>query len=155
MSDGLRITLQDASASPNVPGAGLLEQWLRAALGSQRSGEITLRVVGEVESADLNWRYRGQAGPTNVLAFPADAMLPAAAQEHTPLGDLAVCAPLVEAEAAEQGKSLQAHWAHVVIHGALHLVGYDHESEADAAVMEARERVLLAEFGVADPYQCD
>lgn len=155
MSDGLRITLQDASANPNVPSASLLKQWLRVALGTDPSGEITLRVVGEAESADLNRRYRGRAGPTNVLAFPAEAMLPAAAQEHAPLGDLAVCAALVEAEAAEQGKSLQAHWAHVVIHGALHLVGYDHESEAEAAVMEARERVLLAQFGVADPYRCD
>ena len=119
-------------------------------------GELTIRVVGEAESAELNERYRHKRGPTNVLAFPSEP-LPAegAEDELLPLGDLVICAPVVAREAAEQGKTLEAHWAHIVIHGALHLVGYDHETDAEAGEMEGRERELLAALGIADPYAAE
>lgn len=154
MSDGLRVTIQVADEQHELPSLVDLEKWVRSGLGGA-CGEVTLRVVSAAESAQLNTRYRGRSGPTNVLAFPAQPGLPAAADELAPLGDLAVCAAIVVSEAKQQGKMAVAHWAHVVVHGALHLAGYDHEREAEAKVMEARERMLLAELGVADPYAAD
>jgi probable rRNA maturation factor len=103
--------------------------------------------VGAGESRALNERWRGRPKPTNVLSFPAAPSL-----RGRQLGDLVVCAPVVAREAREQGKSLAAHWAHMVVHGTLHLQGYDHEQARDATVMEARERVLLAKLGFPDPY---
>lgn len=151
MSGGLRVTIQVAVEHTELPDQAALTRWVRAALRSA-SGEVTLRLVDEAESADLNVRYRGRTGPTNVLAFPADIALPSAVDELAPIGDLAVCAALVASEAEEQGKRAVDHWAHVVVHGALHLAGYDHETEPEARLMEDRERALLAELGVADPY---
>ena len=133
----------------------MIRRWASAAVGAGRSGEITIRIVGEAESAELNERYRGRTGPTNVLSFPAEIDGPLPDGESLPLGDIVVCAPLVEREAAEQGKALEAHFAHLVVHGALHLVGYDHEDDADAEVMEGRERQVLAGFGFADPYEAE
>jgi len=113
---------------------------------------VTLRIVAEPESAELNRRYRGRNYATNVLSFrPADDW-PVLEGELTPLGDLVVCAAVVEREAREQGKPPAAHWAHIVIHGALHLTGHDHQTDDEAARMEARERELVAGFGFADPY---
>jgi probable rRNA maturation factor len=132
-----------------------LRRWARAALGGAARGELTIRIVDETESADLNARFRHKPGPTNVLSFPASLPgdAPAALDPaECALGDLVVCAPVVLREAAEQGKPAEAHWAHIVMHGALHLSGYDHETDAEAAVMEARERDLLAAFGFGDPY---
>src|SRR5690606_33587076 len=103
-------------------------------------------VVGSAESRRLNRTWRGKDKPTNVLSFPAPAT------QSPLLGDLAICAPVVAREAREQGKSTQAHWAHMVVHGVLHLLGYDHELDRDAAIMEARETALLANFGYANPY---
>ena len=105
-------------------------------------------------STELNSRYRGKEGPTNVLSFSARGAEapPAAADELLPFGDVVICAEVVEREAREQGKAPAAHWAHMVVHGTLHLQGYDHESVRDASIMEARERVLLAELGFPDPY---
>jgi probable rRNA maturation factor len=136
-----------------VPAAAELERWARSALGDGVRGELTVRVVGEAESAEMNARYRGKRGPTNVLSFPAE--VPAAADagaEVLPFGDLVICADVVAREAREQGKPLAAHWAHMVVHGALHLQGYDHENVRDATTMEARERALLARLGFPDPY---
>lgn len=110
-----------------------------------------MRVVGESEGASLNERFRHGSGATNVLAFSHDDPVPGGESE-TPLGDLVICAPVLEREAADQGKSLEAHWAHISIHGALHLIGYDHEDPEDARAMEARERELLASLGFEDPY---
>jgi probable rRNA maturation factor len=146
------IRIQNATACKSVPPAARLRAWARAAAADAPAGEITLRVVDERESADLNRRYRRRDGPTNVLAFPADAVLPAGAAQSLPLGDIVVCAPVVAREAAEQHKSEEAHWAHIVIHGCLHLIGYDHQNEAQAVPMEAKERELLAHFGFPDPY---
>lgn len=118
---------------------------------------VSIRVVGAAESRRLNRTWRGKDKPTNVLSFPAPAVPQVHAEAgaaHDPLqlGDLAICASVVAREAREQGKTSQAHWAHMVVHGVLHLLGYDHEVERDALVMEARETTLLANFGYANPY---
>ena len=148
------VTVQNASPGAAVPARQELERWARSALAEGVTGEVTVRIVGESESADLNSRYRGKQGATNVLSFAADGCnaAPAAAGELLPFGDLVICAAVVEREASEQGKTPAAHWAHIVVHGALHLQGYDHESVRDATIMEARERALLAELGFPDPY---
>lgn len=153
MGECLSIVIQDACPSQSRPSADDLRTWVGSALDADVVGELTLRIVSEAESAELNSRYRGAAGPTNVLAFPAQPDLPTAGDELPPLGDLVICAPVVAREAASQGKPPEAHWAHIVIHGVLHLVGYDHDSEPQAERMEDRERVLLGGFGVPDPYR--
>jgi probable rRNA maturation factor len=145
------VTVQNASRSAGVPESKLLERWARHALAADVRGELTVRIVGEDESADLNWRYRGKRGATNVLSFGADAPTEPVG-ELLPFGDVVICAAVVEREAREQGKAAAAHWAHMVVHGALHLQGYDHETARDAGIMEARERALLAELGFPDPY---
>lgn len=118
---------------------------------------VSIRVVGAAESRRLNRTWRGKDKPTNVLSFPAPPVprvhaADLAARDPLPLGDLAICASVVAREAREQGKSPRAHWAHMVVHGVLHLLGYDHEVERDALVMEARETTLLTNFGYANPY---
>jgi probable rRNA maturation factor len=150
--DELSVVVQNAAGNSDAPAASLIEDWACRVI-TDRAGELVVRIVAEAESALLNESYRGKSGPTNVLAFPVGEM-PAAPGEAKPLGDIVICASIVAREAAEQGKPLNAHWAHMVIHGCLHLSGYDHETEAEAAVMEARERVLLAAMGIADPYDC-
>lgn len=150
------VEVQDAWGGGSMPPIDRLRSWALSALGPERHGELTIRIVGEAESADLNERYRHKRGPTNVLAFPSDP-LPGERPAHgggesLPLGDLVICAPVVVREAAEQGKTPEAHWAHIVIHGSLHLAGYDHETDAEAATMEGRERELLADLGFGDPY---
>ena len=147
----LVVTVQNAVADERLPSAQRLRAWVRRALDSRARGELTVRVVSAEESAALNTRYRGKRGATNVLSFPAEVP-PGARDELLPFGDLVICAEVVEQEAREQGKPLEAHWAHMVIHGALHLQGYDHETAAEADVMEARERELLAALGFPDPY---
>ena len=140
---------------PWAPSARLLAGWADVAAGrhAARAG-LAIRVVTPAESQRLNRAYRGQNRPTNVLSFPAEPAVPAAARrEPAPLGDLAICARVVAGEARAQHKSLAAHWAHMVVHGVLHLVGYDHERDADARRMERRERVLLARLGFANPYR--
>lgn len=163
----LKISVQRAVAAPQLPKAAVVRRWVAAAAAPDAAGEIALRFIGEAESAALNQRYRGREGATNVLAFPSDdaeafggldraggdAEPPHG--EVAPIGDLAICVPVVEREAAEQGKRFDAHLAHIVVHGTLHLFGYDHEHDAEAAAMEAREREVLAQFGVADPYAAE
>jgi probable rRNA maturation factor len=131
---------------PWAPGPASLRRWARLAAGD-RQGELGIRVVGSGESRALNARWRGRRKPTNVLSFQAAPEL-----GDRQLGDLVVCAPVVAREAREQGKPLAAHWAHMIVHGTLHLLGFDHERPADAKRMEGRERALLARLGVADPY---
>ena len=128
--------------------------WAGTAIGRRAAGsELGIRVVGSAESRRLNARYRGKDKPTNVLSFP-----PAPLPEHVPgdgrpLGDLVICAQVVRSEAREQKKALKAHWAHLVVHGALHLVGYDHERDAEAKRMERREIAVLRRLGFANPYR--
>ena len=148
------VTVQNVVDAPSVPTAAQVKKWARSALSDDVRGELTVRIVDESESAALNSRYRGKKGATNVLSFPAESAAPPTAMptELLPFGDVVICAPVVEREAREQRKSLAAHWAHMVVHGTLHLQGYDHEKARDAAVMEARERALLAKLGFPDPY---
>jgi probable rRNA maturation factor len=153
-SNAVVVTVQSSSRAAKVPTPALLKKWARAALAGDARGELTVRIVGEKESAELNARYRKKKGPTNVLSFPATSaqLPPAAVAELLPFGDLVICADVVAREAREQGKTAAAHWAHMVVHGTLHLQGYDHEKPRDAKVMEARERELLATLGFPDPY---
>jgi len=146
------VTVQRATAGDGVPTPPELRKWARAALTANVRGELTVRIVDERESAELNARYRGKAGPTNVLSFRAEPPAVDADDELLPYGDVVICAEVVAREAREQGKALAAHWAHMVVHGALHLQGYDHENRRDAGIMEARERAVLNELGFPDPY---
>jgi probable rRNA maturation factor len=147
----LRIDVQVGGTRTGLPGVAKLRHWARSALaGQRRDAELSIRIVDAAESQALNRRYRGKDKPTNVLAFPAE--LPAEL-ELPLLGDLVICREVVEAEAAEQAKPLEAHWAHMVVHGTLHLVGYDHETDQQAETMEALEAEILAELGWPDPYQ--
>ena len=130
----------DAAGLPRRP---TLRRWMRAAL--ERDARVTLRFVGGRESRVLNRRYRGPDRATNVLTFVYDG---GASLE----GDIVLCAPVVRQEARAQRKTLAAHYAHLVIHGMLHLHGYDHERDVDAARMEAREVALLRVLGYGDPY---
>ncbi|MGD9596899.1 MAG: rRNA maturation RNase YbeY [Steroidobacteraceae bacterium] len=124
-----------------------MTRWASAALGRAGAGrELAVRVVAPRESRRLNAAWRGKDEPTNVLAFPAAH---GAAQA---LGDLVICAAIVRAEARRQGKPLAAHWAHLVVHGALHLAGYDHVRDADAERMERREVAVLRRLGIPNPY---
>ena len=130
-----------------------LANWASMALGRRASGrEIGVSVVGPAESRRLNARYRGRDKPTNVLSFPV-AETPVAGGEPRPLGDLVICPQVLRSEAREQKKTLRAHWAHLVVHGALHLIGYDHERDADAGRMERREVAVLRRLGFANPYR--
>jgi len=147
----LSVVVQDVASHPDTPDANAIRAWIRSAAG-ERGGEVTVRIVTPAESAALNRRYRGRPKPTNVLSFPVDDDYPEIDDEPRPLGDIVVCAEVVARECAEQGKSNEAHWAHMVVHGTLHLLGFDHETDAEAEVMEGRERVLLAGFGFPDPY---
>jgi probable rRNA maturation factor len=136
-----------------APRAGDIATWAGTAIGRRAAGgELGVRVVGSAESRRLNARYRGKDKPTNVLSFPP-APLPDRAADSRPLGDLVICAQVVLSEAREQRKPLQAHWAHLVVHGALHLIGYDHEREAEAKRMERREIAVLRRLGFANPYR--
>jgi len=155
-----------------VPAAARLRRWARAALAGKR-GAVTVRIVGAGESRALNRRYRGKDQPTNVLSFAyvenphptggsaAGSPLSrkrerggrAAFGRELVLGDLVICAPVVNREAREQGKPAPAHWAHMVVHGVLHLLGHDHIREREARVMEGRERAILARMAIPDPYE--
>ena len=150
----IELDLQLASTAPELPELDEFQRWCELAL-RQRSGdsELTIRLVDEEEGRALNNTYRHKDYPTNVLSFPAD--VPDELLDIPLLGDLVVCAPVVAREASEQRKTLQAHWAHLVIHGCLHLLGYDHMDDAEAEEMEALERALLAELGHPDPYAAD
>lgn len=133
------------------PSLASIRTWAGTALGRHGAGrEISVRMVGPRESQQLNARYRQRDKPTNVLSFPSGPMPEIVPQ---PLGDLVICPQVLRAEALAQGKTLRAHWAHLVVHGALHLVGYDHEREADARRMERREIAVLRRLGFTNPYR--
>lgn len=218
---GVTIAVQDATGGARFPPEDRLRAWVLAAVAGPpgggetappASGEVLIRIVGTQESAQLNARYRGRRGPTNVLAFlsdlpetpggqsangvadaaadgapspdvggnvasgdpnvvalvappqadappgpsPSTLTLPTSGAASTgdalPLGDLVICAPVISREAREQRKSFDAHWAHIVVHGVLHLLGYDHETDEQAQAMEDRERKILAGLGFRDPY---
>lgn len=137
------IHIQRAAPSAGIPSATSLRLWAVAARGKTK-GEITIRIVEADESQALNKVWRAKDKPTNVLSFPMD--------EAAYLGDIVICAPVVAAEAIEQKKSAKAHWAHMVVHGVLHLLGHDHIIDAEAEKMERLERKLMATLGFDDPY---
>ena len=135
-----------------IPAAASFRRWVDAALrGAKRrkATELSIRIVDTAEGRALNRDYRGKDYATNVLSFEAE--LPSGVKLPL-IGDLAICAPVVAREAAEQGKRERDHWAHLTVHGVLHLLGYDHIEDADAEVMEALETRVLADLGIADPY---
>ena len=139
------ILVQRRVPPRGIPAPASLRAFASAA-GAE--GALCLRLVDAEESRALNHRFRGKDRPTNVLSFPANSPL----VEEPELGDILLCAPVIAAEAAEQGKPVRAHWAHMVVHGVLHLCGYDHIDDDEARVMEAAERRILAGLGFADPY---
>ena len=127
-------------------------RWGQAALNSrgQATGELTVRIVNEAESSTLNQTYRAKQGPTNVLAFPYQPEIPELAD--TLLGDVVICAPVVLREAQQQSKPVNAHWAHLVVHGVLHLLGYDHQQPQQTQIMERLEINILNDLGYPNPY---
>ena len=144
------IVIQRVSALRGLPTNGMMRGWIAHALRRfRRDASLTVRIVDAREGAALNRRWRGRQGPTNVLSFPVsglDDIAPAL------LGDLVLCAPVLKAEAAAQKKTIAAHCAHLLLHGTLHLLGYDHERPRQAATMERLETELLAELEFPDPY---
>ncbi len=147
----LELDVQYADGVREAPATDDFRRWAEAALEERRAdAELSIRVVDEAEGRALNRDYRGRDYATNVLSFPAD--LPEDIGVAL-LGDLVLCAPVVAREAAEQGKPAIAHWAHLTVHGCLHLLDFDHETESDANVMESLETEIMARLGYPDPYQ--
>jgi len=147
------LDLQLASSAADLPSETDIHKWLEAAiLPFQPEAEVTVRIVDNNESQQLNFDYRAKDKPTNVLSFPFQCP---PGIELPLLGDLVICAPVVATEAVEQSKSLQAHWAHMVVHGSLHLLGFDHINDDDAVQMEAEEITILQQLGFTNPYLLD
>jgi probable rRNA maturation factor len=146
----IEVEVQYAADAEGLPAAADFRRWVVAALGEVADAELAVRVVDREESRRLNATYRGKDAPTNVLSFPAD--LPPGVDLPL-LGDIVICAPLVATEADEQHKALADHWAHLTVHGVLHLLGHDHRTDEEAAAMEALETRILAGLGCADPWR--
>jgi len=147
------IEIQTIYQANTVPDEQQIQGWVDAALQDYASDtEIVVRIVDEQESAELNQQYRHKSGPTNILSFPVD--LPEGIELDL-LGDLVICAPVLEKEAIAQQKVLADHWAHIIIHGVLHLLGYDHLEDDEAELMENKEIAILNTLTIANPYQQD
>lgn len=151
MSLDLAVDLQIATDNQQLPTQTDFERWVKTALGNTMAcAELTIRIVDADESQQLNNTYRGKDKPTNVLSFPFEAP----PEVDLPLlGDLVICASVVENEAQEQNKPLTAHWAHMTVHGCLHLLGYDHIEDAEAEEMESLEMTLIQSLGFNNPYE--
>jgi probable rRNA maturation factor len=146
----LTVDMQIASRSQRLPSLRKVRQWIACALRQQRGRRsIGVRFVDRRESCRLNATYRSRHRPTNVLSFSAPARQPGGERL---LGDLVICAPVVAQEARAQGKALDAHWAHLIVHGTLHLLGHEHERPRAARAMEAREVAILSRLGYSNPY---
>ena len=143
----LSLSLQYEVGAATLPARALLRKWIASVL--ERNAVLGLRFVGAAEGRALNRQYRGGDHATNVLSFVYDD------DGDAVCGDLVLCLPVLRKEARQQGKTLEAHCAHLVMHGVLHVQGYDHETASDAQIMEARERAALARFGFADPYESE
>ena len=139
----LKFYYQNASEFANIPANAMFKKWAQAALRVE--SEVTIRIVDEHEARALNSQYRAKDYATNVLTFPIT-------EEPILMGDIVICAPVVAAEAIAQNKSIEAHFAHLTVHGMLHLSGFDHETEPQAELMEALEVQILAKLGYANPY---
>ena len=150
MSEVILDLQQACESDVGLPPESDFQRWLEAVLPQfQEESEVTIRLVDEAESQQLNHTYRGKEKPTNVLSFPFEAP---PCIELPLLGDLIICRQVVEREAVEQEKSLEAHWAHMVIHGSLHLLGYDHIEDDEAEEMEGIETEIMLALGYPDPY---
>lgn len=144
------LDIQRIFQGQNIPDDRQINQWVvLALLGKNQNSEVVIRIVDENESARLNQQYRKKSGPTNVLSFIFDSP---GNIELNLLGDLVVCAPVVEKEAKQQSKETYDHWAHIIIHGILHLQGFDHLEERDAIVMEEQEIKILKKINITNPY---
>jgi len=146
----IEVEVQRETSNSSVPSDQQFEQWATAALQGHGESELVIRVVNQEESRRLNEQFANRNKATNVLSFPAG--LPPSIGLAL-LGDIVICAALVEREAEQQNKSIVAHWAHLTVHGILHLLGHDHQSDQEAANMEALETGLVQSFGFPDPYQ--
>lgn len=145
------IDIENVSSINSIPDEKLIIKWAKMALGKQnKNAEVCIRIVDLDEGQYLNKEWRNKDAATNVLSFPIGEPI-----EHAPnlLGDIVICAPIAEQEAKQQKKETEAHWAHLIIHGMLHLQGYDHISDDEAAVMEKKEIHILKETGYANPYE--
>lgn len=148
-----QIIIQRTVDKTLTPPSSLLRKWAKKALSQQiESAEITIRIVDKQEMSELNSKYRHKEGPTNVLSFPF-AISEEVDIDISILGDIIICAEIVNQEALDQGKSKEAHWAHMIVHGVFHLFGFDHETDHEAAVMESLEIKTLKTLGFADPYE--
>lgn len=144
------LELQIASKVKTLPHPAQFREWVSAAIGDEiNTGELTIRVVDEEEMSKLNLQFRNKKGPTNVLSFPYE---PHPAVASRLLGDIVICAPVIEKEAKKHNKELLAHWAHMIVHGILHLMGYNHEEDDDAHEMENLETDILVNLGYEPPY---
>ena len=157
MSAVVSVDVQVASPADNVPSDTLMQSWVQEVideLAIANECEVSIRVVDEEEGRELNKRYCDKDGATNVLSFPADKETIVNLPPDFPqlLGDIVICGPIVEREAAVQRKEIESHWAHLVVHGTLHLLGHDHEEAGEAEEMEAIETRILGKHGVANPY---
>ncbi len=145
------VDVQIASDEDDLPDPAELRRWARAAVsGLREESELTIRIVDEAEGARLNSSYRNEDRATNVLSFP---FAPPEGVDMPLLGDIVICAPVVRREADEQSKSADSHWAHMVVHGSLHLLGYDHMQAREALKMETLETRILADLGFDNPYE--
>ena len=160
MSQAVQVDVQVAANLPDVPAESDIRDWLEKVIahvgaGTERELEISVKIVDEAEGRELNRQYRDQDRATNVLSFPASEPDLKDPPPDLPLalGDIVICGPVVTREANEQGKQDPDHWAHLLVHGALHLMGYDHETDAEARQMETLEASILALGGVENPYK--
>jgi len=150
MGGKIEVDVSYAARRPWVPPRRLVEAWVRAALGNlRRAGVVSVRVVGAARSRNLNARYRHEDKPTNVLSFGGAGPSP---DGRNYLGELVICAAVAAREAKRAAKPAEAHWAHLTVHGVLHLLGFDHERPADARKMSAKEVQILDRLGFSDPY---
>lgn len=157
MSAVVSVDIQVASTVDNVPSASVIQSWVQEVINELSVAgecEISIRIVDEEEGRELNNQYRDKDSATNVLSFPADDATIVNLPPDLPqlLGDIVICGPVVEREATDQHKAIESHWAHLLVHGTLHLLGHDHENDADAEEMEAIEIRILGRRGVANPY---
>ena len=149
----MTIHIQNASSIKSIPTINKMKSWATQALKAKnKDAEVTIRIVDEDEGRELNKTWRNKDYATNVLSFPVGEKI-----EQAPefLGDIVICVQVVEREAKEQGKDIEAHWAHLIVHGILHIQGYDHEIESEADIMEAKEILILKKIGYANPYKAE